>query len=79
MRNIALACQKLRKFDDMKRACDEVLEKVNPESVSGRVLIDRSLTSFSEAQSAATIHLSWDLGEGPVPSRASAYCTNFGH
>ncbi|CAE7780146.1 ppsA [Symbiodinium sp. CCMP2456] len=31
--NIALACQKLRKFDDMKRACDEVLEKVNPDSV----------------------------------------------
>ena len=35
LRNIALACQKLRKFDDMKRACDEVLEKVNPDSVPG--------------------------------------------
>jgi len=31
--NIALASQKLGKFDDMKKACDEVLNKVNPESV----------------------------------------------
>lgn len=30
--NIALASQKLGKFDDMKKACDEVLAKVNPES-----------------------------------------------
>lgn len=32
MRNIALACQKMGKFEDMRKACDEVLEKVNPES-----------------------------------------------
>eukprot|EP00434_Breviolum_minutum_P012707 symbB.v1.2.011201.t1/scaffold718.1/size169569/7 len=31
--NIALASQKLGKFDDMKKACDEVLSKVNPENV----------------------------------------------
>ena len=31
-RNIALASQKLEKFDDMKKACDEVLGKVNPSS-----------------------------------------------
>ncbi|CAJ1338321.1 unnamed protein product, partial [Effrenium voratum] len=30
--NIALASQKLEKFDDMKKACDEVLGKVNPSS-----------------------------------------------
>ena len=37
LRNIALASQKLGKFDDMKKACDEVLNKVNPESVSWQV------------------------------------------
>lgn len=31
--NIALASQKLCQFDQMKRACDEVLEKINPQCV----------------------------------------------
>lgn len=31
--NIALASQKLHKFDQMKGACDEILEKVNPNCV----------------------------------------------
>lgn len=31
--NIALASQKLDKFDQMKSACDEILDKVNPKSV----------------------------------------------